>query len=221
LKSIDSNESPLKLNSTLYELNLNKSSDKISLIFDESLGNYVEENIRKSNEKNDLQKKTIMAIAQLVEKNNEKIINDLAIDYKTTKEKNVTPQNKPKQIIHEKNDKLIKAIKPFKKLNSKISKSKEKIKFHKIDIFTNLRGENNNHNEFKNMVKRDKKEENLIGEFLKKKNQKKIKINEDDNIFMFYNNLSLIMLSMLGGGVVGVIFILYFSFKNDNPNNYN
>lgn len=61
-------------------------------------------------------------------------------------------------------------------------------------------------------------DEILFEEFLKQKIPKKKKYMDDDNVFMFYNSLSLIMLSMLGGGVVGVIFILYFSFKNDNSN---
>jgi len=39
---------------------------------------------------------------------------------------------------------------------------------------------------------------------------------EEQNKFMFYNSLSLIMLSMLGGGVIGIIFILYFSYKDEN-----
>ena len=67
----------------------------------------------------------------------------------------------------------------------------------------------------------NKKDEILFEDFLKIKNPKKKKLIEDDNVFMFYNSLSLIMLSMLGGGVIGVIFILYFSFKHDNTNCYN
>ena len=35
------------------------------------------------------------------------------------------------------------------------------------------------------------------------------------NSINFYHNLSLIMLSMLGGGLVGIIFILYFTLKPD------
>jgi hypothetical protein len=35
-----------------------------------------------------------------------------------------------------------------------------------------------------------------------------------ENSFLFYNTLSLIMLALLAGGLVGVIFVLYFSFKN-------
>lgn len=37
-----------------------------------------------------------------------------------------------------------------------------------------------------------------------------------DNTLLFYNSLSLVMLSMLAGGLVGVVFILYFSFKNED-----
>ena len=42
---------------------------------------------------------------------------------------------------------------------------------------------------------------------------------EDGNNFLFYNSLSLIMLSMLAAGLVGVVFILYFTFKKDYQNN--
>ncbi len=35
-----------------------------------------------------------------------------------------------------------------------------------------------------------------------------------DNSLMFYNSLSLIMLSLLAGGLVGIIFIIFLSFKN-------
>jgi hypothetical protein len=39
---------------------------------------------------------------------------------------------------------------------------------------------------------------------------------EDNNVFVFYNSLSLVMLSMLGGGVLGLLFILFFSYKDEN-----
>ena len=35
-----------------------------------------------------------------------------------------------------------------------------------------------------------------------------------ESTLLFYNSLSLIMLAMLAGGLVGIIFILYFSFHN-------
>ena len=50
---------------------------------------------------------------------------------------------------------------------------------------------------------------------LKIVNKKLIKDSEDENKFLFYNSLSLIMLSMLAGGLVGVVFILYFTFRKD------
>lgn len=54
-----------------------------------------------------------------------------------------------------------------------------------------------------------------IEEFFNIKSEKK-KYLEEHNVFMFYNSLSLVMLSMLGGGVIGIIFILYFSYKDEN-----
>jgi hypothetical protein len=44
-----------------------------------------------------------------------------------------------------------------------------------------------------------------------KKHKKKIKY---DNSLNFYNSLSLVMLAILSGGLVGVVFILYASSKN-------
>jgi len=39
---------------------------------------------------------------------------------------------------------------------------------------------------------------------------------------MFYNSLSLIMLSMLTGGLIGVLLIVYYSLKpEENENNLN
>lgn len=37
-----------------------------------------------------------------------------------------------------------------------------------------------------------------------------------DNSLLFYNSLSLIMLAMLTGGLIGVIFIMFFSFKSED-----
>jgi sugar-specific transcriptional regulator TrmB len=50
----------------------------------------------------------------------------------------------------------------------------------------------------------------------KNKNLKKKRKEDDTAALNFYNSLSLIMLSLLVGGLVGVIFILYFSFKSDD-----
>jgi hypothetical protein len=52
-------------------------------------------------------------------------------------------------------------------------------------------------------------------DIMKQKNLKKRKP-VDDNRFNFYNSISLIMLGLLAGGLVGVVFILYFSFKNQD-----
>jgi hypothetical protein len=46
--------------------------------------------------------------------------------------------------------------------------------------------------------------------------KKKRKDKDGENALMFYNSLSLIMLAMIAGGLVGVIFILYFSSKKDD-----
>jgi hypothetical protein len=48
---------------------------------------------------------------------------------------------------------------------------------------------------------------------MRNKNLKKRKA--DDNTINFYNSLSLIMLSLLAGGLVGIVFILFFSFRCD------
>jgi len=43
-----------------------------------------------------------------------------------------------------------------------------------------------------------------------------------DSSMMFYNSLSLIMLSMLTGGLIGVVLIIYYSVKTeDNEINLN
>lgn len=48
------------------------------------------------------------------------------------------------------------------------------------------------------------------------KNLKRRKSLDDDNTVLFYNSLSLVMLSMLAGGLVGVVFILYFTFRKED-----
>lgn len=72
----------------------------------------------------------------------------------------------------------------------------------------------------------NKKEEIPLAQILKRNSDQselnKKKYNKDlndDNTFMFYNSLSLIMLSMLAGGLLGVMFILYFSFKDNGSVN--
>ena len=49
-----------------------------------------------------------------------------------------------------------------------------------------------------------------------KNGKSKRKAKHYDNSLTFYNSLSLIMLSLLAGGLVGVIFILYYSFKSSD-----
>lgn len=51
-----------------------------------------------------------------------------------------------------------------------------------------------------------------IEDVLKKKNLRKVKSKYEKNV-LIYNSVSLVMLCMLSGGLVGVIFILYYSFS--------
>ncbi len=48
------------------------------------------------------------------------------------------------------------------------------------------------------------------------KNLKEKKQKHFDNSILFYNSLSLIMLAMLTGGLIGIIFILFFTFRTDD-----
>jgi len=48
------------------------------------------------------------------------------------------------------------------------------------------------------------------------KNLKEKKQKQFDNSILFYNSLSLIMLAMLTGGLIGIIFILFFTFRTDD-----
>jgi hypothetical protein len=50
--------------------------------------------------------------------------------------------------------------------------------------------------------------------YTKNKEKKHKKSFKYDNSLDFYNSLSLVMLAILSGGLVGVIFILYASSKN-------
>jgi len=141
--------------------------------------------------------------------------------------------------------KYFESLKNFKKVKSRLNNYKENLNGnnhlnYNLNSFTNYNKITNNKNYSNSSTNRlDKdsdlnistsdlnkitegniKDEILFEEFLKQKSPtRKKKYIEDDNVFMFYNSLSLIMLSMLGGGVVGVIFILYFSFKHDTSNN--
>jgi len=219
--SSNSTETALTAAAKIYEINLNKTTNKISLIFDENTNQYTEENKNKLKIRNDEESQNSKALDQLVEKNTKKIKDAINSKSKNNEKNLENSLNKnPKISIPPQKNKYSEAIKSLKKLNSKIGNPREKIKFSKKDILANLRGDIN-FQKFKKLAKGNKKDEILLEEFLKMKNPKKKKYMEDDNIFMFYNSLSLIMLSMLGGGVVGVIFILYFSFKSDDTNSYN
>lgn len=55
---------------------------------------------------------------------------------------------------------------------------------------------------------------NEFYKFLVKNSKKRNK--QYDASMMFYNSLSLIMLSMLTGGLIGVVLIIYYSFKTDD-----
>lgn len=70
----------------------------------------------------------------------------------------------------------------------------------------------------KSIGKIEEYQKNFIDSFVdfqdiyKKKNLKQTKENYQNNL-LFYNSMSLIMLCLLAGGLVGVIFILYISFN--------
>jgi len=80
---------------------------------------------------------------------------------------------------------------------------------HKLDIKEkNFSPTNDDKNTTKNIVSSE------FYKFLVNNSKKRTK--QYDNSMMFYNSLSLIMLSMLTGGLIGVILIIYFSFKTDD-----
>lgn len=226
-QEFSSNNSTTKIDSNTYQINLNKTTSKISLILNELKNQYEEQKEKVAKDPENNNTKGSKALDQLIEKSTNEIKAKIA---KETEKENKKEEKEIEIFQKEKSQKNKKteANKSFKKFNArnKQSKTREKIKFAKRDILSNLRG-NINFEEFKkismakngnkNINKKDEKK--LFEEFLKLKNPKKKKYMGDDNVFMFYNSLSLIMLSMLGGGVVGVIFILYFSFKSDNGTN--
>jgi hypothetical protein len=90
------------------------------------------------------------------------------------------------------------------------------------EIENNLELKENN----KNLDSENKdKTKNLISsefyKFLVKNSRKRNK--QYDNSMIFYNFLSLMMLSILTGGLIGIIFMIYYYFKlydeNTNLNN--
>lgn len=72
----------------------------------------------------------------------------------------------------------------------------------------NLNLNNDKKNSTQNLVS------NEFYKFLVKNSKNRNK--QYDTSMMFYNSLSLIMLSMLTGGLIGVVLIIYYSFKTDD-----
>lgn len=126
----------------------------------------------------------------------------------------------PKNILdNSQDDSIQSSLSTLRKLHENLEK---KIKNFELNIeipqdlkASNVGKETKPNREFNN-IKINKLASSLPNTILKTKKKKTRREKEDDNSFMFYNSLSLIMLSMLAGGLVGVIFILYFSFKKDN-----
>lgn len=123
------------------------------------------------------------------------------------------------------------ALKNIQKIKSRLSNSNNQNSKNFVSVkdpksasssIKDTENENLSANELSKITEANIKDEILFEEFLKQKGSSRRKkfLDDDNNSFMFYNSLSLIMLSMLGGGVVGVIFILYFTFKNEGSNRY-
>jgi len=71
---------------------------------------------------------------------------------------------------------------------------------------------------YKNLTKNlNKREINLISRFynITKNNPKRLNYQTQNTVF-YYNNITFLMLSMLSGGIIGVMIILYISIKTDN-----
>jgi hypothetical protein len=66
------------------------------------------------------------------------------------------------------------------------------------------------------LFEKTSKGDKFLHSSLSSKIRKKKKDRDGESALMFYNSLSLIMLAMIAGGLVGVIFILYFSFKKED-----
>jgi hypothetical protein len=109
----------------------------------------------------------------------------------------------------------------LKNFEEKLHNEKYKEKSAEIEI--NKRNLINKEKE-NNQMKKHENEENLKMEYFQKKyleeflsiKSEKMQYLEDHNVFLFYHSLSLVMLSMLGGGVLSMLFILFFSYKNEN-----
>ena len=88
-----------------------------------------------------------------------------------------------------------------------------------LDLMEDIENNLDLNEENKNLTnKKNNNTKNIISnEFYKflVKNSKKRNM-QYDNSMMFYNSLSLIMLSMLTGGLIGVVLIIYYSLKADD-----
>ena len=234
-------------NTSNIQISLNNTSNQISLFFDDKenlnlLTNKDENEITQSNieninfpveisdiftAENNQQKKIIKNPEYL---NNSNLLRDKALlnikETSTNLKKKQQNSSIPKKIKYSEALINIKKIKSRlnayngNKLNSKLS-TKNSDANRVANLADSEESETNlSSKDLNKITEANIKDEVLFEEFLKQKGnwRKKKYLDEDNNAFMFYNSLSLIMLSMLGGGVVGVIFILYFTFKHDNPN---
>jgi len=88
-----------------------------------------------------------------------------------------------------------------------------------LDLMEDIENNLDLNEENKNLTnKKNNNTKNIISnEFYKflVKNSKKRNMQYDTSM-MFYNSLSLIMLSMLTGGLIGVVLIIYYSLKADD-----
>lgn len=126
----------------------------------------------------------------------------------------------PKNILdNSQDDSIESSLSTLRKLHENLEKKIKNFELN-IQIPQDLKasnvGKETKPNREVNNIKNNKLSSIPPNTILKTKKKKTRREREDDNSFMFYNSLSLIMLSMLAGGLVGVIFILYFSFKKDN-----
>jgi len=105
----------------------------------------------------------------------------------------------------EKSDKLIKQV------NENNMKIEEKNKLNnktELEIKKSIKKIENYHQKFLD-------EFNSFEVNYKKKNLREVR-NDYKNSMIFYNSLSLIMLALLSGGLVGIMLILFFSFTKNS-----
>lgn len=234
-------------NTSNIQINLNNTSNQIvSVIFDDEKENLKSNYVNEDNElDNNLtpinnldnfdlynyQENMIIDKAQSMNHINPPAEEDTSLDDNYFNNENSNLKKKQQNFLMPKKLKYSEAFKNIKKIKSRLNSlnNNNKVSNKHIAVkdknFENSENVENNlsANNLSKITETNIKDEVLFEEFLKKKGnwRKKKYLEEDNNAFMFYNSLSLIMLSMLGGGVVGVIFILYFTFKNDSTNGMN